>query len=166
MVNLVFDATVFDLPIKKRVPINIKKQVEVSAEGMVIVLNLLQGLGYKATFICDPIFCEARPDLVAHAERDGHKMIQPDSQINQARVFVLKLSGITIQHLPIDVYKQLVKLIVKTDSSIVLPVWAFSEALYEPQYKVPTEYSRNCGTKLVQRVGNLILLLKKMEKRG
>lgn len=165
MVNLVFNATLFELPTKKRVPMNIKKQIEVSAEGIMIVLNLLQGLGYRATFICNPMFCEARPDLVAHAERGGHKMVA-DLPTNQAKVLGIKLSGITIQHLPFDLYKQLVKLIAKTDSAIVIPVWAFSEALYEPQYKVPNEYSKNCGTKLVQRVGNLILFLKKLDNRG
>ena len=64
-VLLSFDVEEFDLPREHGATISLEDGVKVSAEGLVRILEMLDGAGVKATFFCTGNFAEARPDLVA-----------------------------------------------------------------------------------------------------
>ncbi|MDX2118848.1 MAG: polysaccharide deacetylase family protein [Planctomycetota bacterium] len=64
-VALSFDVEEFDLPLEYGVAIDEAEQYRVGAEGLVVVLDMLDALGATATFFCTGAFARRRPDLIA-----------------------------------------------------------------------------------------------------
>lgn len=75
MVCLTFDIEEFDTPkVDYNVPLPLARQIKISADGTIIILDLLSGLGVKATFFVTAVFAENRPDLVRRMVREGHEV--------------------------------------------------------------------------------------------
>ncbi|MEG1607028.1 MAG: polysaccharide deacetylase family protein [Mucinivorans sp.] len=74
MIALSFDIEEFDLPAEHGVRLPMAKQLEVSSEGAVAILDLLDGMGVKATFFCTAFFAEQRPALIARMVSSGHEI--------------------------------------------------------------------------------------------
>ncbi len=73
-VALSFDVEEFDLPREYGVPISTVRQIEVSSEGLSSVLDLLAGLGVKATFFCTAFFAQQAPLLIKRIVAEGHQV--------------------------------------------------------------------------------------------
>lgn len=163
MTQIIFDIEPFDMPAKKGVPLKIDKQIAITAEGVAILLDVLKGFNFKATFIYDPVFKQFRDDLIQKAVDQGHCVVEKSKNVElefkDAKICGLNLSRTTIQHIPIDLYKLLVKIAPKNEI-IKFKAWAFTNALYDRRYKVPQKYYKNCGENLVRRVSLLIVELK------
>lgn len=72
---LTFDIEEFDTPrVDYHVPIGLERQLEVSRQGTVRILDTLQGLGAKATFFTTAVFAEAYPGLVRRMVSEGHEV--------------------------------------------------------------------------------------------
>lgn len=161
MVSIVFIAELFDMPKKYGANIKPQKQADISAEGMELIINMLQGVGAKATFVCSQNFAEFKPKLVEKAAKNGNTVIAPENyKPLNSKVLGVNLSGVMIQHLPMDLFSLLVKIGAKKELTIQIPVWAASDALYEEPLKIPEKFSENCGDKLIQRLATLIITLK------
>lgn len=75
MICLTFDIEEFDTPlVDYKVPLPLAKQIKISADGTVAILDLLAGLGVKATFFVTAVFATNRPDLVVRMVREGHEV--------------------------------------------------------------------------------------------
>lgn len=74
MIALSFDVEEFDLPAEHGVRLKELTQLEVSCEGLQAVLDLLGGMGVKATFFCTAFFAERRPHLVQRIVHEGHEL--------------------------------------------------------------------------------------------
>lgn len=160
MTQLVFKVELFSLPHRHGVPLPKRKQLEVSCEGFATVLDTLEGLSFHATFVYSDEFKELRPDMLDKAVSLGHNVIrETDFTGGNSKSLGINLSGTTIQHMPNDLYKLLVRL--GKDLVLEYAVWSFSDALYESAYRVPSKYYKNCGLKLVQRIASLAVSLKK-----
>ncbi|MFI3295453.1 MAG: polysaccharide deacetylase family protein [Rikenellaceae bacterium] len=73
-VALSFDIEEFDLPRERRVPISVDRQLEVSSEGLSVILDLLRGMGVRATFFCTAFYAENCPWLISRIVADGHEV--------------------------------------------------------------------------------------------
>lgn len=75
MICLTFDIEEFDTPlVDYKVPLPLKRQVKISADGTSAILELLAGMGVKATFFVTAVFAEMRPDLMLRMVHDGHEV--------------------------------------------------------------------------------------------
>lgn len=72
---LTFDIEEFDTPrVDYHVPIGLERQLEISRQGTVRILDTLQGLGAQATFFTTAVFAEAYPGLVRRMVAEGHEV--------------------------------------------------------------------------------------------
>ncbi len=100
-VALSFDVEEFDLPKEYGVPISVVRQIEVSSEGLSAVLDLLAGMGVKATFFCTAFFAQNAPHLIKRIVGDGHQIEShglhhskyEDGDLLKAREILEEISG-------------------------------------------------------------------------
>ena len=72
---LTFDIEEFDTPrVDYKVPIGLERQLDISRQGTVRLLDTLQGLGVRATFFTTAVFAEAYPGLVRRMTAEGHEV--------------------------------------------------------------------------------------------
>lgn len=74
MICLSFDIEEFDAPREYGAPIAFTQQLEISTRGTVLILEMLQGLGVKATFFCTANFATHRPNLIKRIVTEGHEL--------------------------------------------------------------------------------------------
>lgn len=74
MICLSFDIEEFDAPREYGAAIPFDKQLEISTRGTEHILDLLDGMGVKATFFCTAIFAEHRPETIRRIVKDGHAL--------------------------------------------------------------------------------------------
>lgn len=71
---LSFDTEEFDGPREHGVPFTLEQGMEVSRQGVVLILDLLKRQEVKATFFCTANFAEQAPDLVRRIIVEGHEV--------------------------------------------------------------------------------------------
>lgn len=71
---LTFDLEEFDLPLEYNFPIDVKKQLSISAEGLDKILTLLKNHNLKATFFTTAFYAENRPQQIHQIVADGHEL--------------------------------------------------------------------------------------------
>lgn len=74
MICLSFDIEEFDAPREYGAPISLAQQLEISTRGTGLILEMLQGLGVKATFFCTANFATHRPNLIKRIVAEGHEI--------------------------------------------------------------------------------------------
>lgn len=74
MICLSFDIEEFDTPREYGSPIHDERQLEISTRGAERILEMLQGLGIRATFFCTANFAEHRPHIVHRIVNEGHEL--------------------------------------------------------------------------------------------
>lgn len=72
---LTFDVEEFDTPrVDYKVPLPLERQLDISREGTVRLLDTLKGLGVCATFFVTGVFAQAYPRLVRRMVDEGHEV--------------------------------------------------------------------------------------------
>lgn len=72
---LTFDIEEFDRPrVDYHVPLGLDRQLEISRQGTVRLLDTLHGLGVRATFFTTAVFAQAYPGLVRRIVSEGHEL--------------------------------------------------------------------------------------------
>jgi peptidoglycan/xylan/chitin deacetylase (PgdA/CDA1 family) len=74
MILLSFDVEEFDMPLEYGKPISFEEQINISAAGTQIILELLKRQQVSATFFCTATFALARPELVKQMVAEGHEV--------------------------------------------------------------------------------------------
>lgn len=75
MICLTFDIEEFDTPlVDHKVEIPLRKQLAVSREGTTAILDMLQGMGVKATFFVTGVFAENNTDIIGRMVNEGHEI--------------------------------------------------------------------------------------------
>lgn len=74
MILLSFDIEEFDFPIERGANIELKSQIDVSAEGVKKILALLAKHNIKATFYSTVVFAQSTPDLIRQIVNEGHEL--------------------------------------------------------------------------------------------
>lgn len=74
MILLSFDIEEFDMPFEYGVDIPFEKQLEVSADGTLAILKILDEQGVKATFYCTANFAVNRPEIIRQIVDKGHEV--------------------------------------------------------------------------------------------
>lgn len=103
-IALSFDVEEFDLPAEHGVRLPLEKQLEVSSEGLILILDTLEGLAVKATFFCTATFAINRPELVKKIVNQGHELashsyyhskFDPDDLL-QSRLKLEEIAGVKV----------------------------------------------------------------------
>ncbi|MEG1075985.1 MAG: polysaccharide deacetylase family protein [Mucinivorans sp.] len=72
---LTFDIEEFDTPrVDYKVPLPLARQLDISREGTARLLDMLGGMGVRATFFVTGVFAEAYPALVRRMVDEGHEV--------------------------------------------------------------------------------------------
>ncbi|SFH78167.1 polysaccharide deacetylase family protein [Halpernia frigidisoli] len=74
MVLLSFDIEEFDMPFEYKGEISFEKQIEISRNGLISILELLKKHNAKATFFSTVIFAKENQDLVKKLLSEGHEL--------------------------------------------------------------------------------------------
>lgn len=74
MVSLSFDIEEFDTPMEYNAVISIDRQMSISKEGTLRILDLLHKHNIVATFFCTAHFAETYPDLIRQMANVGHEI--------------------------------------------------------------------------------------------
>ena len=74
MVLLSFDIEEFDMPFEYEGKISFEKQIEISRNGLIIILDLLKKHNAKATFFSTVIFAKENKDLIRKLISEGHEL--------------------------------------------------------------------------------------------
>lgn len=75
MVCLTFDIEEFDTPmVDYNVVLPLRKQMAISKDGLMPLLDMLQGMGVRATFFTTGVFAENAPEVVKRIVEDGHEL--------------------------------------------------------------------------------------------
>lgn len=74
MIALSFDIEEFDTPTEYGAAISAERQMEISREGTITVLDLLQKHQTKASFFCTAHFAETHPELIRRMTDEGHEV--------------------------------------------------------------------------------------------
>ncbi len=104
MFLLSFDIEEFDMPFEYGKTISFEDQIELSARGTHIILNLLRKYNFKATFFSTVIFAQKVPEILKRIKEEGHElashsyyhsMFEPEDLLESKRVLE-RLSGMQI----------------------------------------------------------------------
>lgn len=103
-VLLSFDVEEFDLPKEYGAEITLERGVEISARGLVRILDLLKRRGVKATFFVTGNFAKARSDLIVRMRDEGHEVachgvdhFNPrSSDVEESKKIVEKVIGASV----------------------------------------------------------------------
>lgn len=74
MYLLNFDIEEFDMPFEYGKKISFEDQIDISARGTTIILDLLQKYQFKATFFSTVVFAEQVPELIWRIKTEGHEL--------------------------------------------------------------------------------------------
>ncbi|MDE7134169.1 MAG: polysaccharide deacetylase family protein, partial [Rikenellaceae bacterium] len=74
MILLTFDIEEFDMPLEYGRQIPLEQQLQISAEGLKVLLPILDKHGAHATMFTTATFAEGRPELVSSMCRAGHEI--------------------------------------------------------------------------------------------
>ncbi|SEG46393.1 protein of unknown function [Halpernia humi] len=74
MVLLSFDIEEFDMPLEYNGEISFEKQIAISRNGLISILDLLKKHQVKATFFSTVIFAENNADLIVRLLSEGHEL--------------------------------------------------------------------------------------------
>lgn len=105
MICLSFDIEEFDTPREYGSPIPLERQIEVSTRGTEKILEMLEGLGVRATFFCTAHFAEHRPRLIHRIVALGHELAShsyyhskfEDGDLLKSRKMLEDISAVKIQ---------------------------------------------------------------------
>lgn len=74
MVLLSFDIEEFDMPLEYKGQISFEKQIQISRNGLILILQLLKKHKVKATFFSTVIFAQHNEDLIKQLLSEGHEL--------------------------------------------------------------------------------------------
>lgn len=74
MILLSFDIEEFDVPLEHGVEIPLQRQMEISEQGTLRVLELLAENDVKATFFCTAVFAINAPGIIVKIKEAGHEI--------------------------------------------------------------------------------------------
>jgi len=74
MILLSFDIEEFDMPFEYGKAISFEDQIDISIRGTIIILDLLQKHGLRATFFSTVVFAINAPDLIKRIKNEGHEL--------------------------------------------------------------------------------------------
>lgn len=74
MIYLSFDIEEFDMPKEYGYNIDFEQQINISRQGLIIILDLLKKYNAKATFFSTVIFAQQVPDLIERLLEEGHEL--------------------------------------------------------------------------------------------
>ena len=105
VVLLSFDFEEFDVPCEHGVELPLSKQVHISSEGAMRVLELLKAKQVRATFFCTVQFLRSAPDVLVTLLGAGHEIAShgmyhsefEESHLWQSRTALQELTGRTIR---------------------------------------------------------------------
>lgn len=74
MITLSFDIEEFDLPAEHGITLPFEEQINISAQGLEKILNLLKHHGIRATFFSTVDFAKEVPGLIRRIREEGHEL--------------------------------------------------------------------------------------------
>ena len=74
MIYLSFDIEEFDMPKEYGFDIPFERQMSISREGLIAILDLLKKHEAKATFFSTVVFAQNAPDLIERLLGEGHEL--------------------------------------------------------------------------------------------
>ncbi len=74
MFLLSFDIEEFDMPFEYGKVISFEDQINISATGTTIILDLLKKHGFRATFFSTVIFARQVPEIIERIKNEGHEL--------------------------------------------------------------------------------------------
>lgn len=74
MIYLSFDIEEFDMPKEYGYSIDFERQIAISREGLIHILDLLKKHNAKATFFSTAVFAQNVPDLIDRLLAEGHEL--------------------------------------------------------------------------------------------
>lgn len=152
-VNLIFRAEEFDLPRRKwGVPLPPQRALDISREGCSLLLDMLDGMGVKATFYVSDAFRTALPGLTERIEKLGH------SVLNESRSNDEPARYLALRFLPFDLYKAIY--LHKKSIELEFSAWEFCEEIHNTELRVPLYYRKRGGAELLKLLASIIAPLK------
>ncbi|MDO4230278.1 MAG: polysaccharide deacetylase family protein [Capnocytophaga sp.] len=92
MIYLSFDIEEFDMPKEYGYEIDFQRQIAISREGTIAILDLLQKYKAKATFFSTVIFAQNCPDLIERLLAEGHELASHTYYHSAFEISHLKMS--------------------------------------------------------------------------
>lgn len=104
MIALSFDIEEFDLPTEHGLTISADEQINISANGLTKVLDLLQKHNIPATFFSTVVFAKGAPQLIERIVNEGHELASHGcshssfniSDLKESREILESISGLPI----------------------------------------------------------------------
>jgi peptidoglycan/xylan/chitin deacetylase (PgdA/CDA1 family) len=116
-VLLSFDIEEFDMPLEYGMSLSFKEQIEVSAQGTKVILDILGENKLKATFFSTVVFASHAPELIQRIGNEGHELAShgyfhsrfQNSHLAESKTELERLSGLSItgfrraRMMPVDI---------------------------------------------------------------
>lgn len=92
MIYLSFDIEEFDMPKEYGYDIDFQRQIAISRQGLILILDLLKKYQAKATFFSTVVFAQQVPDLINRLLAEGHELASHTYYHSDFEVSHLKMS--------------------------------------------------------------------------
>ncbi|ATA91940.1 polysaccharide deacetylase [Capnocytophaga canimorsus] len=92
MIYLSFDIEEFDMPKEYGYNIDFQRQIAISREGTIAILDLLKKYNAKATFFSTVVFAQNCPDLIERLLMEGHELASHTYYHSNFEISHLKMS--------------------------------------------------------------------------
>ena len=116
-VLLSFDIEEFDMPLEYGMSLSFKEQIEVSAQGTNVILDILGEKKIKATFFSTVVFASHAPELIQRIRKEGHELAShgyfhskfENNHLAESKTELERLSGLLVtgfrraRMMPVDI---------------------------------------------------------------
>lgn len=92
MIYLSFDIEEFDMPKEYGYAIDFERQISISRQGLINILDLLKKYNAKATFFSTVVFAQQVPDLIKRLLEEGHELASHTYYHSDFEISHLKMS--------------------------------------------------------------------------
>lgn len=140
MIAISFDIEEFDLPLENGVDFPFDRQMEVSRQGAMHVLDILERQGVKATFFSTVNFARHAPEVIARVLGGGHELASHGMRHSGFELSDLKQSRAELEEIaghPVAGYRQ--PRMMKLDESEVAKAGYLYDSSLNPTF-IPGRY--------------------------
>lgn len=140
MIALSFDIEEFDLPLEHGVDLPFERQIEISREGAMHVLDILERQGVKATFYSTVNFADNAPCVISRLISGGHELASHGMRHSGFEMSDLQDSRLALEKIarkPVNGYRQ--PRMMKLDESDVAKAGYLYDSSLNPTF-IPGRY--------------------------
>ena len=146
--QIIFKVELFDLSSCGSVRPKPEEQINITIDGFLVTLDLLEGLGKTALFLVDEKMLKHCNAIIQRAQTNGCIV----EVVKGHKITSLKY--LWWHKLPLDLYTIVYKLGL---AKLPVPVWIMTDCIFNKPYKLPTIVNDLAATKIIKRVARILV---------